>query len=85
MIDIGSFESRDCSVGVSRRAFVRASAALPFLSAPFVGAGVTRGAEPKPSDVAASSSGVRTAPRAKSVIMVWLWGGPSHLDTFDPK
>jgi uncharacterized protein (DUF1501 family) len=23
--------------------------------------------------------------RAKSVIQVWLWGGPSHLDTFDPK
>jgi len=23
--------------------------------------------------------------RARSVIMLWLWGGPSHLDTFDPK
>lgn len=23
--------------------------------------------------------------RAKSVIQVWLWGGPCHLDTFDPK
>ncbi len=23
--------------------------------------------------------------RAKSVIQVWMWGGPSHLDTFDPK
>src|SRR5215469_13467943 len=22
---------------------------------------------------------------AKSVIFVWLWGGPSHLDTWDPK
>jgi len=22
---------------------------------------------------------------AKSVIQVWLWGGPSHIDTFDPK
>jgi uncharacterized protein (DUF1501 family) len=22
---------------------------------------------------------------AKSVILLWLWGGPSHLDTFDPK
>src|SRR4051812_4961318 len=20
-----------------------------------------------------------------SVILLWLWGGPSHLDTFDPK
>jgi hypothetical protein len=28
-----------------------------------------------------------TAPqaRAKSVIQIWMWGGPSHLDTFDPK
>jgi uncharacterized protein (DUF1501 family) len=25
------------------------------------------------------------APRAKSVLLVWLWGAPSHLDTFDPK
>jgi uncharacterized protein (DUF1501 family) len=24
-------------------------------------------------------------PRAKSVLLIWLWGGPSHLDTFDPK
>ncbi|HNX52864.1 MAG TPA: DUF1501 domain-containing protein, partial [Pontiellaceae bacterium] len=23
--------------------------------------------------------------KAKSVIQVWLWGGPSHLDSFDPK
>jgi len=26
----------------------------------------------------------RPAP-AKSVIQIWMWGGPSHLDTFDPK
>lgn len=29
-----------------------------------------------------------TAPlkqRATSVIQIWMWGGPSHLDTFDPK
>jgi hypothetical protein len=23
--------------------------------------------------------------RAKSVLVLWLWGAPSHLDTFDPK
>ncbi len=37
---------------------------------------------------------VRAAPRAapvamtgkaKSVIQIWLWGGPCHIDTFDPK
>lgn len=25
------------------------------------------------------------AGKAKAVIQVWLWGGPCHLDTFDPK
>lgn len=24
-------------------------------------------------------------PKATSVIQIWMWGGPSHLDTFDPK
>ncbi len=28
---------------------------------------------------------VDSAPRAKSIILLWLWGGPSHLDTFDLK
>lgn len=23
--------------------------------------------------------------KGKAVIQIWLWGGPSHLDTFDPK
>ena len=26
-----------------------------------------------------------SGPKAKSVIQIWMWGGPSHLDTFDPK
>ena len=26
-----------------------------------------------------------TAAPAKSVIQIWMWGGPSQLDTFDPK
>ncbi|VTR98703.1 DUF1501 domain-containing protein [Tuwongella immobilis] len=30
--------------------------------------------------------GASAAPhRAKSVVLLWLWGAPSHLDTFDPK
>ena len=30
---------------------------------------------------------LRAAPgaKAKSVIQIWMWGGPAHLDTFDPK
>jgi hypothetical protein len=27
----------------------------------------------------------KPAPKAGSVIQIWLWGGPCHLDTFDPK
>lgn len=30
------------------------------------------------------ASGMTTG-KAKSVIQIWMWGGPSHLDTFDPK
>lgn len=26
-----------------------------------------------------------TPATAKAVIQIWMWGGPSHLDTFDPK
>jgi hypothetical protein len=29
--------------------------------------------------------GVTTNAKAKAVIQIWMWGGPSHLDTFDPK
>ena len=29
--------------------------------------------------------GTPAAPRARAVIQVWMWGGPSQLDTFDPK
>src|SRR4051812_11486397 len=25
------------------------------------------------------------AAQAKSVIQIWMWGGPCHIDTFDPK
>ncbi|MEY4939243.1 MAG: hypothetical protein RIQ93_978 [Verrucomicrobiota bacterium] len=34
---------------------------------------------------AAKTKATLTAPKAKSVIQIWLWGGPCHLDTFDPK
>jgi hypothetical protein len=31
-----------------------------------------------------SLAATRPAP-AKSVIQIWMWGGPCHIDTFDPK
>ena len=36
-----------------------------------------------PSNLFAKS--IPISPAAKSVIQIWMWGGPSHLDTFDPK
>jgi len=32
-----------------------------------------------------STPSVKANTKAKSVIQIWLWGGASHLDTFDPK
>ncbi|MFC1467211.1 DUF1501 domain-containing protein [Verrucomicrobiota bacterium] len=32
-----------------------------------------------------SAKAVPRAGKAKAVIQIWMWGGPSHLDTFDPK
>jgi hypothetical protein len=37
-----------------------------------------RASNAAPPDVAANA-------KAKAVIQIWMWGGPSHLDTFDPK
>ena len=34
---------------------------------------------------AAMLCGSDKKPRAKAVIEIWLWGGPSQLETFDPK
>lgn len=32
-----------------------------------------------------SAPTAKAKPKAKSVIQIWLWGGASHVDTFDPK
>ena len=45
---------------------------LPMLGGPGPGPGIAPG------------GGARTPP-AKSVIQIWMWGGPAHTDTFDPK
>ena len=34
---------------------------------------------------AATALSKPVVPKAKSVIQIWMWGGPAHLDTFDPK
>ena len=32
-----------------------------------------------------SSAPAAQPAKAKAVIQIWMWGGPAHLDTFDPK
>jgi uncharacterized protein (DUF1501 family) len=70
MISIGQFPTRTCQ-GVSRRAFLKFGA-----TAPFAAGMVAKGQPP----VAPARNG-----RARSILLVWLGGGPSHLDLFDPK
>lgn len=63
------------SGGLSRRAFLRRGV-FGALGVSVAGRyGLSLAAE-----VPENSSG-----RAKAVIQIWMWGGPSHLDTFDPK
>lgn len=39
-----------------------------------------------PSWLAAQpASGAAAGTKAKAVIQIWMWGGPCHIDTFDPK
>lgn len=45
------------------------------------GLGMQLGSSSFAQDLASTSK----APVAKSVIEIWMWGGPSHVDTFDPK
>ena len=46
----------------------------------------TRGAEPSTQDAqGAESKSAAIKPKAKAVIQVFLWGGMSHIDTWDPK
>jgi hypothetical protein len=90
MLDLPLGNRRDQNrQGVTRRDFVRAGALGAFgLSLPgFLATGARAGTPPSAGTAVARSSpaSVGSAPRAKSVLLVFLGGGLSHLDTFDPK
>jgi hypothetical protein len=70
MLEIGVTPAQSCQ-GVSRRSFLQ----VGFLSA----LGLTL-----PEFLAMRQAQAAAAP-GRSVILVWLWGGPSHLELFDPK
>lgn len=73
MLSIWSGESTRLCSGVSRRGFLQIGA---------VGVGGLTLAEMLRSRAAAAD---RPQPRAKSIIMICLFGGPPHLDTYDLK
>ena len=39
----------------------------------------------EPAPAAGRAAPPRQPAKAKSVIQIWMWGGPAHLDTLDPK
>lgn len=67
------------SIQLTRRDAIRQG--LASTAALTMGAAAPRlFAEPKKAMPA-----VKAAAKATSVIQIWMWGGPCHLDTFDPK
>src|SRR5690242_5139165 len=74
MIDIGGQRTtRNCE-GVSRRDFLRVGA---------LGMGGLTLADFL--RLRATAAQTAKAPKAKSVIQLWMGGGPAHMDTWDPK
>src|SRR5262249_42581917 len=67
----GDHRIQNCQ-GVSRRGFLQ----VGFLGA--MGLGL-------PELLQAQAANKANGKPQKAVILVWLWGGPSQLDTFDPK
>ena len=72
MLNIGSFKTKTCS-GIGRRSFLQMSGAIPF------GLGMSGLGMVSANDVD------HVVAKAKSIVFVFLWGAPSHLDTCDPK
>src|SRR4051812_2367622 len=69
MLLVGQHRTRTCA-GITRRELLQVGgSAVLGLSL----ADTLRHAQASPSS------------KAKSVLLLWLWGGPAHLDTWDPK
>ena len=84
MLDVIQPRRRSNCAGASRRDFLRVgSLGLGSLGAgPLAGAGLGLGGLLR-SRAASAASGVST--KDTSVIWLWLGGGPTHVETFDPK
>ena len=60
----------------TRRNFLQSCVKTAGLALPIIGSSLV-------SNVFGTEQ--KTLGKAKSVIQIWMWGGPSHLETFDPK
>jgi uncharacterized protein (DUF1501 family) len=72
MLLLGRLRSRTCQ-GITRRAVLQIGASSVF--------GLSL------ADLLRfrAEAGEHAVGTAKSVLLLWMWGGPSHLDTWDPK
>ncbi|HEV3145261.1 MAG TPA: DUF1501 domain-containing protein [Gemmataceae bacterium] len=72
MLFVGRQRQRTCQT-LTRRAFIQA------------GCSSVLGLSLADSLRWRAQAGTPMAGSAKSVLLLWLWGGPAHLDTWDPK
>src|ERR1043166_6938849 len=77
MLFLGRQRQRTCQ-GVSRRAFLEAGASS------ILGLSLADLLRLRANAASRPAGGGPTG-SARSVILLWLWGGPAHLDTWDPK
>src|SRR5262245_48993419 len=80
MLLIGQNRTRTCQ-GISRRGLLQAGmlGAVGLTLPDFLALRAAAAAGQGPTN---PKSEIRNP---KSVVLLWLWGGPGHLDTFDPK
>jgi len=71
MLDLHTGSAADCS-GTTRRTFLRVGGLAAF------GLGL-------PQYLRAMAEAPAARAKAKRCILLWMQGGPSHIDTFDPK
>ncbi len=83
MLAIPGFESKDTCDGVTRRDLLRIGGSAAFGVSLATMLGVQGSA--KANEGKGESGGGKGFGKAKSVILIYLQGGPSHLDLFDPK
>jgi len=78
-------KGRQTMGGMSRREALKlgllGAAGLTF----GLGAGRSANAAAPAASPGTAAQGAAPEAKAKSVIQIWMWGGPAHTDTFDPK